>query len=124
MNREETAFLLKRIEALDPRLATNDADVFRARRDGWLEVIGSLDFTHATEAVQRFYRNAGKWPITPHDVWTLSRRDKPDRRPDPRDDRLVGPPTDLAARMKFFQSGREPSSDIERLWVTQAREEA
>jgi hypothetical protein len=119
MNREECAFLLKRIEALDTRMRT-DAEEFMARRDAWMGVIGTLSVADGITAVERYYRQATKYSIKPADVVALAPQHKP---PHHREEGLVPVPPDFTDRVAFFadwQRGhRMPVSEDEWRWVTE-----
>jgi hypothetical protein len=119
MNREECAFLLKRIEALDTRMRT-DAEEFMARRDAWMGVIGNLTVSDAIAAAERYYRNETRYSIKPGDVVALVPRRKPPREPE---DGLVGVPSDFKERAEFFREWwrgqRIPVTEEEWRWVSQ-----
>jgi hypothetical protein len=119
MNREECAFLLKRIEALDTRMRT-DAEEFMARRDAWMGVIGNLTVSDAIAAAERYYRNETRYSIKPGDLVALVPKRKPHHAPE---EGLVPVPPDFTDRTLFFsewwRGQRIPTTEAEWAWVTQ-----
>jgi hypothetical protein len=120
MTRDECAFLLKRIEALDSRMES-DAETFMARRDAWLGVVGRVPLDGALAAVERFYRRESRFSIKPAELVSLVPETRPHRA---REEGLVRVPLDFAARVEFFEAfwrdARLPVTENERRWCEQA----